>query len=105
MSNAATIRRGTLPLSAPFADAIEAGAAQLEGNPARSATRLEAAVEGFDGAGMALYREAARARLAGLVGGDGGAALRARSDAWLSGQGVRRPLAMLGLAAPGWAPG
>jgi hypothetical protein len=63
--------------------------------------RLVAAISEFEAHEMTLYREAARACLGVVSGGDSGAARVAQAMAWLRSQDVVAPATMLEMLAPG----
>jgi len=91
------------PWATAIAQLLGAGAAHLRRDEAACIDRLRAAIAAFDVLGMALHAAVARARLAERLGGDEGLALRARADAWLAGQHVRNPGAIVATFAPGLA--
>jgi hypothetical protein len=51
---------------------------------------------------MSAHTAAARRRLGQLVGGDQGRELIEAADAWMTGQGVRNPVRMTRVYAPGF---
>ncbi len=91
-----------LPGAAALAEMTLAAAAHLRGDDDGARMLLGKSIARFDEAEMKLYAAAARARLAALVGGDEGKRWRAESDAWLSGEKVRNPRAMIDMLAPGF---
>lgn len=95
------IERDPLEFGEPVACILRAGIARIEGLEKKAARLLEGAIPGFNRLDMALHREAARMALAELVGGDRGAALRRRAEAWMAEQGVVRPRALAAAVAPG----
>jgi hypothetical protein len=97
-SDARRIARSRLPIARPLAAAVHAGLATLEGDEARAIALLRAAIEGFDRGEMALYREAARLRLASSSG-DPSEGARAR--AWMEAEGIVDPVAMAAALVPG----
>jgi hypothetical protein len=86
----------------PIAELLRAGLAAARGESERAVERLTAAAAGFDAVEMKLHAACARRRLAQLVGGSEGAALRAGADGWLASQAVRNPQRMADLIAPGF---
>jgi hypothetical protein len=100
--DARRIARDHMPWGDPLAALLHAGASWLDGEDARAAAELRAAVQGFDAAGMALYAAAARRRLGELLGGDEGAALIAIATAWMRAEGIVRPERMAAMLAPGF---
>ncbi|MDI1443542.1 serine/threonine-protein kinase [Polyangium sp. 6x1] len=101
LTEARRIERAALPHAAPLAALIRAAVARLEGDRDRAARALTAAMEGFARTEMALYREAARARLGALRGGAEGLALVEESRRWMAAEGIRDPAAMIAMLAPG----
>jgi hypothetical protein len=92
------IRRSTLSVAAPMADAIDAGIAGAKRRLDRQAVSLRAAAEGFARAEMALHREAARCHLADIApGGDSG---RTESYDWMTRQGIVHPASMARAVVP-----
>jgi hypothetical protein len=53
---------------------------------------------------MAYHQAAARYRLADLVGGEEGAALRAAAQAWADTEAIAEPVRMYEIALPGFPP-
>ncbi len=94
--------RCRLPLAAPFAALLEAGAAQLEGNRAATEVALRRALERLERLDTTLHAQAARRRLGETLGGEAGAKLVSEADDWMSGQGVRNPERMTAMLVPGW---
>jgi hypothetical protein len=86
----------------PFARLVRATCAFRQGDAARADALLRAAIEAFEACDMRLYAVVARVRLAGLVGGDEGASLRAAAAAFFRAQEVTNPPALLDMVAPGW---
>jgi hypothetical protein len=91
--------RDTRPFGPPWAALIEAALAHADGRRDAALSALERAVAGFDGAGMALYREVARLRLAGLSGSTRD---RDEAEGWLRAQGVPDPAALTDGLVPGF---
>jgi eukaryotic-like serine/threonine-protein kinase len=96
---ARTMAKDKKPFGAPWAALIDGALAHLGGDRARATTSLQQAVDGFDRAGMALYREAARWRLGDLTGAT---PERARADVWLRGQGIPDVPALVYALVPGF---
>jgi hypothetical protein len=95
------MKKDTRPFAPPWAALVEAGVAFADGDRPHAVASLERAVAGFDAAEMALYREAARVRLAALTGP------KSRGDeaaAWMRAQGVPDPQALARALVPGVAP-
>jgi hypothetical protein len=87
------------PFGPPWAALIEGALAHAEGDRRHAIVCAARAVDGFDAAGMKLYREAARARLADLTGS------RDRRDEafdWMRRRGVPDPGALVEALAPGF---
>ncbi|MEO8699585.1 MAG: protein kinase [Kofleriaceae bacterium] len=100
LADAARIARDDVGPAAPFAAMIRAGVARARGAHGDTHSALEAAVRGFDAAHMAMYAHAARYRFGELVGGTRGSELRDGATAWMTGQGIVRPAAMIAMLAP-----
>ena len=101
--SARRIVRERMAWGEPLAALVRAGARKLAGDDAGAVAELDAAIAGFDATGMALDGELARLRRGELVGGDEGAALRARAIAWMVGQGIKRPDRIAAMLAPGFS--
>ena len=63
---------------------------------------LHDAVDRFDRADMQLYAAVARRRLGTLQDGAGGRELKRRAEEWMAGQGIKNPVAMTRMLAPGF---
>lgn len=96
------LRRTRLPVARAWAPMIGACAAHLAGDTARAIDGLRAAMSALDELDTRLYENAVRSRLAQLVGGDEGAALEERAQAWFAEQGVVNPERMIAMLVPGW---
>jgi eukaryotic-like serine/threonine-protein kinase len=83
---------------------VRAAVAAQRGRTDAAAATLREALALAAGTHQALHAAACRARLADLVGGAEGAALRAEADAWLSDEKVADPARMIALITPGFAP-
>ena len=92
------IAKDKRPFGAPWAALIEGALAHAGNDCSRARDALERAVAGFDRAGMALYREAARFRLAELTAST---VRRDEAGAWLKKQGVPDPRAIVDALVPG----
>jgi hypothetical protein len=92
------IRRSALPMAAPMAHAIDGGIAGAERRRDAQIVSLLAAADGFDAAGMALHREAARWHLGGVMRGE--KANREASGLWMTRQGIVRPASMAQAVVP-----
>ena len=99
---AKAIAREGMPWATPFARLIVATVAFQDGQRDTARLGLQAAVDGFDAADMALYAAAARWRLAGVIGGNQGRALRDEAGRWFNAQDVRDPVALTRVLAPGF---
>jgi hypothetical protein len=80
---------------------LRASVAAARGAPETAVSLLESAEAGFGAADMTLHATAARRRRGEVVGGDAGATIVASADAWMAGQGIRRPDRMTAMLAPG----
>jgi hypothetical protein len=96
------IARERMPWSDPMALLVEAGVANLAGDPARAAERLSGSIDGFERADMKMYAAVARRRLGPLLGGERGRQLTRESDEWASAQQLKNPDRMARLVAPGF---
>jgi hypothetical protein len=85
----------------PLAQLLRASVAAMRGDRPRALWLLEVAESGFATAEMALHGAVARRRRGELTGGEAGRALVASADAWMQGQGIRRPERMAAMLAPG----
>jgi hypothetical protein len=65
-------------------------------------TRLTAAADAFGRADMQLYEAVVRRRLAAVVGGDKGRALKREADEWMAAQEIRNPPSITRFLAPGF---
>jgi hypothetical protein len=97
-------RFGRLPIvgAAPLAALVEAGIAATNGDVTLAREHLSSAVEGFERAEMKLYVAGAQRQLGGLRGGDEGAKLIAKADAFMTGEGIARPERFAAMLAPGF---
>lgn len=95
-----TMAKDKRPFGPPWTALIEGALAHADGNRKHALVSLELAITGFDVAGMALYREAARYRLGDLTGN---LARRDEAEAWLRSQGVPDPRAIVDALVPGFA--
>jgi hypothetical protein len=91
-----------LEWSSGYANLIHAGVAAGRGRPEEAARRLRLARDFLHQSEMSLLAAAAERRLGVLLGGDEGAALVARGDAFMASQGVRDPERLTSILAPGW---
>jgi serine/threonine protein kinase len=95
---AAEATRGSSALGA----LVLGGVAAARGDLPLATARLEEAGRGFEAAEMALYQQASRRRAGEIAGGDAGEAAVAAADDWMREQGVRSPVRMVGMLAPGF---
>jgi hypothetical protein len=93
---ARAMAKDTRPFAPPWTALVEGALAQ---DRASARAALVRAVSGFDRAEMALYREAARWRLADL---DGERSRRDEAEAWLAAQGVGDARALVDALVPGY---
>jgi hypothetical protein len=85
-----------------LAQLVSAGVAMGRHDAGGARRLLEDAAGRLDAAGMRLHAAAARRRLGERVAGTEGRRLVEQADAWMNGQGVRRPDRMTALLAPGF---
>src|SRR6185436_6033722 len=83
--DARSIERERMPWAAPFVPLIRAGVASVRGDAEAAHAELARAPDLFDAADMKLWAAVARRSLGALTGGDEGAALVARADAFMRG--------------------
>ena len=93
---AKTIARDSVTSAAGFAAALRAGAADVAGDAGTAAAQWHEAIEGFQRAGMAMHREAARASR----GAAHDPAEVARAHAWMRSEGVVEPVALARAVGP-----
>jgi hypothetical protein len=93
------LEREDSPMARCFALLLLGGFANFAGDRETAARHLADAATACEAADMHLYAAAARRRL-GEVRGD--AALVTQADEWMRYQGVRNPVRMTGMLAPGW---
>jgi hypothetical protein len=96
------IERERMPWSDPLALLLRAAVADGRGDARAAARLLTAAADGFTRAQMALYAAAARRRLGSVLADGRGRDLVTEADAWMQGEGIRRPDLMLRVLAPGF---
>jgi serine/threonine protein kinase/tetratricopeptide (TPR) repeat protein len=99
---AAQITKESMPWSDPLAPLVLAPIAMQRGDQSQAAALLSEAAQGFDLTDMHLRAMAARRRLGQVLGGDHGRELIAEADEWMRNQGIRNPLLMTKMLAPGW---
>jgi serine/threonine protein kinase len=100
---AGEIERERMAWSDPLALLLRAGVAGVHGDAIAGATLLAQAAERFDAAEMGLHAAAARRRLGQVRGGAEGGRLVAEADAWMQGEGIRKPELIARMLAPGWS--
>ena len=98
--DARRLERERMPWSLALARLIRAGVAATRGDRSKAVELLTPAVDDFESLEMRLHAAAARRRLGQLVGGDGGRAMVAQADSWMTGQGIRNPARMTAMIAP-----
>jgi eukaryotic-like serine/threonine-protein kinase len=86
----------------PFAALIRGTIAGARNEPARAVSFLSEAITGFELGDMSLWTAVSRRRLGEMLGGERGAELIADADAWMTIQGIRNPMGMTRMLAPGW---
>jgi hypothetical protein len=95
------VRRAGMPLVRAFATMLDGATAELAGDADRAVAAYRASMRVLDDHTTDLFAHSLRDRLGRLVGGDDGAALRARTAAWVAAQDVRDPDTLLGMLLPG----
>jgi hypothetical protein len=86
----------------PLASLLSAGVQHRRGQLDATRAELERAAAGFEAVDMHLHAAAARARLAPLLGGAEGSALRVKAEGFFAEQSVVDPAAMTRMIAPGF---
>jgi len=99
--DARAIEREQLQWSAPLADLIRGCAAAARRDLDGARTMLVTAEAGFERADMAVHAAVARGARGAVTGGDEGRALVVAADRWMIEQGVRNPVRMRAMHAPG----
>ena len=97
----ARTRAAGLASGAQMADMLAASSALVAGQLDEAAARLTALVAYLDATGQRAIAAACRWRLAAVVGGSAGQALRAEADAVFAGEGVANPARMVDVLMPG----
>jgi hypothetical protein len=101
-ADARRLDREATPWALASSSLIRAALANYRGNREEAVRLLTEGASRFDAIPMTLCAEALRRRLGILVGGETGSKLVATADAWMSGQGIRRPDLMTDVYAPGF---
>jgi hypothetical protein len=99
--DARLLRRERVAWAEALAQLVSAGVAMGRHDAGGARQLLEDAAGRLEAAGLRLHAAAARRRLGERVAGDRGHRLVEQADAWMKGQGVRRPDRMTALLAPG----
>lgn len=85
-----------------LADLLRAGAAACRGDRKGAAEILRQAIATFDAAGMPLHATVARRRLGECLAGADGRTMIEQADAVMMDRGIRNPLRLTALNAPGF---
>jgi serine/threonine protein kinase/tetratricopeptide (TPR) repeat protein len=88
--------------SKPYATLLRAAVAEQRTDEGKATRLLSEAVQMFERAEMRLYAAAARRRLGEKLGGERGQQLIAEADAWMTGQKIQNPEALVKMLAPGF---
>ncbi len=96
------IGRMRLPLAGAMQPLLAAGVANLEGDSEGATACLRQAVNELGKLETMLWANAAKRRLAEMVGGEEGAELSNQAETWMVGQGVRSPARITATLVPGW---
>ncbi len=88
--------------SKPYATLLRAAVAQQRTDDEKATRLLSEAVQIFERAEMRLYASAARRRLGEKLGGERGQQLIIAADAWMTGQKITNPEALVRMLAPGF---
>jgi hypothetical protein len=86
--------------SAALGELLSAGVAAAQGDEASAIARLDAAIAGLRGAGLALHAACALRRKGELVGGGEGRALMAEGDELMRAEGITDPARWCAMYAP-----
>jgi serine/threonine protein kinase len=97
------LRSEELPWADGLADLLRAGAAACSGDRESAAAILRQVLATFDAAGMLLHAAVARRRLGECLAGADGRAMIEQADAVMRDHGIRNPLRLAALNAPGFA--
>jgi hypothetical protein len=101
-ADARRLARQATPWALASFSLIRAALANYRRNHEEAVRLLTEGAARFDAIPMTLCAEALRRRLGTLVGGETGSKLVANADAWMTGQGIRRPDRMTDVYAPGF---
>ncbi len=101
--DATRMERERIPWATALARLIRAGAAVRRGDRAAAKGWLRAAETSFERSEMALHLAVTRRRYGELIGGQEGARMIARSDAWMRRQRIAVPDRIADVIAPGIA--
>ncbi len=85
----------------PLAQLLRAGLETLRQGRAPALEHLAAAEAGFESADMELYAAVSRRRRGQLLGAASGARFITQADRWMTEQGIRNPISMASVLAPG----
>ena len=99
---AARIAKESMPWSDPLVPLILAPIAVDRGDRSQASTLLSESAHGFDLTDMHLRAMSARRRLGQVLGGERGRELIAEADDWMRNQGIKNPILMTRMLAPGW---
>jgi eukaryotic-like serine/threonine-protein kinase len=95
------LEREAMTWTAPLASLLRAALANAEGDSALAMTALRAAAEQAEAADMSLHAAAARYQLGCILGREEGDALRRQAESAMTAEGVRAPMRVAGMLAPG----
>ena len=96
------LSREKLQLVQPLVATIRAGIASAKGETATAAGMLSQALEGFELADMGLYTAVCRRCLGQTIGGERGQQLVTEGDTWMLSHGIKNPVRMTQMMAPGF---
>jgi len=100
--DARSIERERTAWGEALAALVRAGLAAVSGDRSEAAALYGRAAEACDATGMHFNAASARRRRGQVQGGDEGRALVEAADAWMTGQGIRRPERMAAMSTPGF---
>ncbi len=91
-----------MPWSTPLARLLQGGIASVEGNEPLAVGCLEDALDRFERAEMQWYAAVTRRRLGALRRDEPGHALFEQATAWMASQGIKDPIRITRMLAPGF---
>jgi hypothetical protein len=96
------LERIRLPWALGAAYLLRGGVAFARGDRAAALAHVDKAAQNYEAGEMRLHAAVARRRVGQLRGGDEGRAIVSESEWWMTDQGVRNPLKLARIIAPGF---